>query len=60
MTVEIKIMNDDGSEVLTRVGDAFKPLVWRSPYEKPLISGKDKMFAFQYQPTVVRDLRGNS
>lgn len=57
MIVEIKLIRDDGTVVkeATTVGDAMKPLQWKSPYEKPVGDGQYLMFAFTYQPTVILD-----
>lgn len=57
MIVEIKLIRDDGTVVneATMVGDAMKPLQWKSPYERPVGDGTYLLFTYTYQPNVILD-----
>ena len=61
MIVEIKLIRDDGTVVkeATTVGDAMKPLQFKTQYEKPLGDGTYLLFMYTYQPQVILDPKRN-
>lgn len=56
MIVEIRILNDDGTENMRTQFPLIRPSDYKTPYDRPWVDGKYQIFGYVFQPIVV--LRG--
>lgn len=56
MVVEIRILNNDGTEALKTQVPLIRPSDYKTPYDKPWVDGEYRIFGYVFQPIV--QLRG--